>query len=90
MGLFDKSRTKQREQENTEEVASGQSSGSQEVEKGTASTAYKCASCGRMLTGPALYCDGCGQYYCYTCGIASGDMIWNCPNCAIEAQRVNL
>ena len=55
------------------------------------SSTFKCASCGKPLSGqPALYCDGCAQYYCYSCGIASGDMKWNCPNGAIEAQRVNL
>ena len=53
--------------------------------------AYKCSVCGNKLDGgPALYCEGCAQYMCYTCGVPSGDMIWNCPNCAIECQRVNL
>ncbi|MDE1860763.1 MAG: hypothetical protein KGH72_03525 [Candidatus Micrarchaeota archaeon] len=52
---------------------------------------YKCGSCGKKLTGgPALYCDGCGQYYCYTCAVPSGDMVWSCPACAITAQRVQL
>ncbi len=52
---------------------------------------YKCAACGKKLTGgPALYCEGYAQYHCHSDGIASGDMIWNRPNCAIECQRVNL
>ena len=55
------------------------------------SSIYKCSGCGTPLAGqPCLYCDGCGQYYCYSCGVASGDMVWNCPNCAIQTQRVNL
>ena len=54
-------------------------------------TIYRCSQCGKEpLSGPVLYCDGCGQYMCYTCGVASGDMVFDCPNCAIEAQRVNL
>ncbi len=53
--------------------------------------AYRCSRCGKApLTGPVLYCDGCSQYMCYECGIPSGYMVWNCPNCAIETQRVVL
>ena len=52
---------------------------------------YKCCVCGKApLSGPVLYCDGCSQYMCYSCGVASGDMIWDCPNCAIGVQRVVL
>ncbi len=52
---------------------------------------YKCSQCGKSpLSGPVLYCDGCGQYMCYTCGVPSGDMIFDCPNCAIQTERVNL
>lgn len=55
------------------------------------SSTYKCWRCGKHpLSGPVLYCDGCGQYCCYECGIASGDMIWECANCAIVAHRVVL
>jgi hypothetical protein len=63
----------------------------QEAEEDQSYSTYKCASCATPLKGqPALYCDGCGQYYCYSCGVASGDMVWDCPNCAITLQRVNL
>ena len=52
---------------------------------------YRCGGCGTPLAGqPALYCDGCGQYYCYACGVPSGDMVWECPNCAIVCNRVVL
>jgi len=71
----------------------GGSSDSSNSDPGSKSSysGYKCGGCGTPLAGqPALYCDGCGQYYCYACGVPSGDMKWNCPACAIEAQRVNL
>ena len=62
-----------------------------EQEKENEGAVYKCSQCGKSpLSGPVLYCDGCGQYMCYSCGVPSGDMVWDCPNCAIEAQRVNL
>ncbi|MEM3839436.1 MAG: hypothetical protein QXF01_02565 [Candidatus Micrarchaeaceae archaeon] len=52
---------------------------------------YKCAVCGVRLNGkPALYCEGCCQYYCYGDGVPSGYMVWKCSNCAIEMDRVNL
>lgn len=61
------------------------------AEQSYGSYSYKCSRCGKTpLSGPVLYCDGCGQYMCYECGIPSGDMIWDCPNCAIEMHRVVL
>ena len=63
----------------------------QEAKTASSAATYKCSQCGKApLTGPVLYCDGCGQYMCYTCGVASGDMVWDCPNCAIECHRVVL
>ena len=60
-------------------------------QKTDSTSAFRCSRCGKApLSGPVLYCDGCSQYMCYSCGIPSGDMIWNCPNCAIEVQRVVL
>ena len=62
-----------------------------EQESKSQGAVYKCSQCGKSpLSGPVLYCDGCGQYMCYTCGVPSGDMIFDCPNCAIQTERVNL
>ncbi|MDE1767405.1 MAG: hypothetical protein KGH64_05485 [Candidatus Micrarchaeota archaeon] len=87
MGVWDKMRELWRESASSNE----KSDPGQPSDSSTYGSTYKCAGCGKSLTGgPALYCDGCGQYYCYPCGVASGDMIWDCPNCAIQAHRVNL
>ncbi len=86
--MFDKIR--QKLMGNDQQDSNADSSEQAKDEQASAS-AYKCSQCGKTpLTGPVLYCDGCGQYMCYTCGVASGDMVWNCPNCAIEAHRVVL
>ena len=62
-----------------------------EKENESRGAVYKCSQCGKSpLSGPVLYCDGCGQYMCYTCGVPSGDMIFDYPNCAIQTERVNL
>ena len=88
--MFDKVREKIREYKEANSKEEQQANKDPDPEPSSGQT-YKCSQCGRTpLSGPVLYCDGCGQYMCYTCGIASGDMIFNCPNCAIEAQRVNL
>jgi hypothetical protein len=48
----------------------------------------KCLACGKILRGPAFYCDGCGGYYCYDDKVACGDMKFCCLNCANEMQVV--
>jgi membrane protease subunit (stomatin/prohibitin family) len=89
--MFDKIREKIREYEASNSKDSQANSGKDSSSTPTSTSTYKCSQCGKTpLSGPVLYCDGCGQYMCYTCGVASGDMVWNCPNCAIEAHRVVL
>jgi hypothetical protein len=60
--------------------------------KGDTEDAYRCSVCGRHpLSGPVLYCPGCGQYMCYAHGVASGEEnAWDCPNCAIRCQQATL
>ena len=50
----------------------------------------KCSICGNQLGGPALYCYGCYQYMCRSCGVASGYNEWSCPHCAIEADKISV
>jgi hypothetical protein len=90
--MFDKVREKPMDKSPSDsgDNPNGDSSGSNK-NSGPSAPTYKCSRCGRApLTGPVLYCNGCGQYMCYSCAVASGDMIFDCPNCAIELQRVVL
>ncbi len=90
--LGEKYRTKYPDKDSGSNASqSGSNSSKKEEEEEKGSSPYKCSRCGKTpLSGPVLYCDGCGQYMCYSCGIPSGDMVWECPNCAIAVHRVVL
>ncbi len=83
--MLDKIREKFRDMEKKSKESKANNS------QASSGSAYKCSRCGKSpLSGPVLYCNGCGQYMCYECGVPSGDMVWDCPNCAIETRRVVL
>lgn len=82
--MFDKIREKLAGKDSTNQDSSSNN------ESTNQSATYKCPFCGKTISGPCLYCDGCSQYMDYDCAIPSGYMTWNCPNCAIETKRVVL